>query len=136
MQRAGAWEARAISAEAANRDLEARLSRANEDRRAAESRLAAATKERDRLVTRVKFLERDLGTARKAAGAPAKPPAQTGEGAEGAEGPPVERAGAGGGQCRRCPVSSGRGAGLACPGRGMRRLDVGRVHRLADGHDG
>ena len=29
LQRAGAWEARAISAEAANRDLEARLSRAN-----------------------------------------------------------------------------------------------------------
>ena len=34
-ERAGAWEARAISAEAANRDLEARLSRANEGRRTA-----------------------------------------------------------------------------------------------------
>ena len=34
-----------------------------------------------------------LGTALKAAGAPAKPPAQTVEGAEGAEGPTVERAG-------------------------------------------
>ena len=39
----GAWNARAISAEAANRDLEARLSKANEDRRAAESRLADVT---------------------------------------------------------------------------------------------
>ena len=51
-QRAGAWEARAISAEAANRDLEARLSRANEDRRDSESRLADVTKERDRLAPR------------------------------------------------------------------------------------
>ena len=40
LQRAGVWEARGIRAEAANRDLQARLSRANEDRRAAESRLA------------------------------------------------------------------------------------------------
>ena len=87
----------AMSAEAANRDLEAHLSRANEDRRAAESRLADVTKERDCLVTRVKTLERDLGTARKAPPAPAKPPAQTGEGAEGAKGPPGERAGGGGG---------------------------------------
>ena len=86
-----------MSAEAANRDLEARLSRANEDRRAAEPRLTDLTRERDRLITRVKTLERDLGTARKAAGAPAKPPAQTGEGPEGTEGPPVERAGGGGG---------------------------------------
>ena len=39
-QRAGALEARAISAEAANRDLEARLFRANEDKRDSESRLA------------------------------------------------------------------------------------------------
>ena len=74
LQQAGASEAHAISAEAANRDLEARLSGANEDRRAAKSRLADVTKERDRLVTRVKTVERDLGTARKAAGAPAKPP--------------------------------------------------------------
>ena len=96
LHRAGAWEARAVSAEAANRDLEGRLSRANEDRRAAESRLADVTKERDRLVTRVKTLERDLGTARMAAGAPAKPPAQTGEGVEGAEGPSGERARGGG----------------------------------------
>ena len=91
----GAWEVRAMSGEDANRDLEARLSRANDDRRAAETRLAELTKERDRLVTRVKTLERDLGTAGKAAGALAKPPAKTGEGAEGAEGPPVERAGKG-----------------------------------------
>ena len=66
LQRAGAWETCAISAEAANRDLEARLSRANEDRRDAESRLADVTKERDRLATKVKTLERDLATARKA----------------------------------------------------------------------
>ena len=91
----GAWEVHAMSAEAANRDLKARLSRANEGRRAAETRLAEVAKERDRLVTRVKTLERDLGTASKAAGAPAKPPAQAGEGAEGAEGPPLERAGGG-----------------------------------------
>ena len=97
LQRAGAWGARAISTEAAKRDLEARLSRANEDGRAAESRSADVPKQRDRLVTRVKTLERDLGTARKAAGAPAKPPAKTGEGAEGAEAPRPERAGGGGG---------------------------------------
>ena len=71
LQRAGAWEVRAMSAEAANRDLEARLFRANDDRRPAETRLAELTRERDRLVTRVKTLERSLGTARKAAGAPA-----------------------------------------------------------------
>ena len=65
-QRAGAWEARAISAEAANRDLEARLSRANEDRRYAESRLADVNKERDRLGSKVKTLERDVATLRKA----------------------------------------------------------------------
>ena len=95
LQRAGAWEARTISAEAANRDLEARLSRANEDRPDAESRLAAVTKERDRLATKVKIVERDLPTARKA-----KPPAhaaQAGEGPEGAEAPPGDRAGGGGG---------------------------------------
>ena len=73
------------------------LSRANADTRAAESRLADITKKRDRLVTRVKTLERDLRTARKAAGAPAQPPAETREGAEGTEGPPGERAGGGGG---------------------------------------
>ena len=97
LQRAGAREARAISAEAVNRDLEAHLSRVNEDRQAAESRSADVTKEQDRLVTRVKTLERDLGTTRKAAGAPAKLPAQIGEAAEGAEAPPGERAGGGGG---------------------------------------
>ena len=53
-QRAGAWEARSISAEAANRDLEARLSRANEDRRDCQSRLADVTMERDRLATKVR----------------------------------------------------------------------------------
>ena len=46
-QRVGASEARAISAEAANRDLEARLSRGKKDRRDAESRLADVTKERE-----------------------------------------------------------------------------------------
>ena len=92
-QRAGAWVMRAVSAEAANRDLEARLFRANNDRRATDTRLAEVTKKRDRLVTRVKTLERGLGTARNAAGAPAKPSAQIGEGAQGAEPPPVERAG-------------------------------------------
>ena len=137
LQWAGAWETRALSAEAANRDPEARLSRANEDRRAAELRLADVTKERDRLATKVQTLERDLGTTRKAAGPPAKPPAQTGEGAGGAEGPPGERAGwGGGGQCRRCPVPFGRRTGLSCPGPGMRRPDVRRVHRPADSHDG
>ena len=40
--------------EAANRNLEARVSRANEDRRATETRLAEVTKERDCLVTGVK----------------------------------------------------------------------------------
>ena len=77
--------------------LQARLSRANEDGRAAESPLADVTKEWDRQVTTVKNLERDLGTARKAARAPSKPPAQTGERAEDAEGPPGGRVAAGGG---------------------------------------
>ena len=85
-QRAGAWEARAISAEAGNRDLEARLSRANEDRRDCESRLAALTKERDRLATKVKTLERDVATLRRAK--PAAQPAEAVERAEGAETPP------------------------------------------------
>ena len=84
-QRAGAWEARAISAEAANRDLEARRSRAKEDRRDCESRLADFTKERDRLATKVKTLERDVATSRRAK--PAAQPAQAVERAEGAEAP-------------------------------------------------
>ena len=91
--RTGAWEARAISAEAANRDLEARLFKANEDRRDAESRLADVTKERDGLATKVKTLERDRATSRKA-----KPPAQAaqaGEGPEDAEAPPGDRGGGG-----------------------------------------
>ena len=88
-QRAGAWEARAISAEAANRDLEARLSRANEDRRDCESRLADVTKERDRLATKVRTLERDVATLRKAK--PATQPAEAVERAEGAEAPAPPR---------------------------------------------
>ena len=89
LQRVGAWEVRAVSAEAADRDLEARLSRANDDRRATETRLAEVTKEKDRLVTRVKTLEHP--------GALAKPPAQTEEAAEGAEGPPGGEGGRRGG---------------------------------------
>ena len=86
-QRAGAWEARAISAEAANRDLEARL-------RDCESRLADVTRERDRLATKVKTLERDVATLRKAK--PAAQPAEAVERAEGAEAPapPGDRGGA------------------------------------------
>ena len=124
-QRAGAWEARAISAEAANRDLEARLSRANEDRRDAESRLVVVTKERDRLATKVKPLERDVATLRKA-----KPPARAAQGPEGAEAPPGDKGGGGAvppvsgtfwpahrrgmprprhapARCRRCPPACG-----------------------------
>ena len=93
-QRAGAWEARAISAEAANRDLEARPSRANEDRRDCESRLADVTKERDRLATKVRTPERDVATLRKV-----KPAAQPAEAVERAEearapSPPGDRAAA------------------------------------------
>ena len=77
LQRAGAWKVRTMSTEAANRHLQARLSRANDDRRPEETRLAEISREGGRLVTRVKTLERSLGTARKAAGAPAKPPAHT-----------------------------------------------------------
>ena len=85
-QRAGAWEARAISAEAANRDLEARL-------RDCESRLADVTRERDRLATKVKTPERDVATLRKAK--PAAQPAEAVERAEGAEAPapPGDRGG-------------------------------------------
>ena len=83
-----------MSAEAANRDLEARLSRANEDRRDAESQLADVTKERDRLASKVKTLERDVATLRKAK--PAAQPADAVERAEGAEAPapPGDRGGA------------------------------------------
>ena len=93
-QRAGAWEARAISAEAANRDLEARLSRANADRRDCESRLADVTEERDRLATKVKTLERDVVKLRRAK--PAAQPAEAVERAEGAEAPapPGDKGGA------------------------------------------
>ena len=93
-QRAGAWEARAISAEAANRDLEARLSRVHEDRRDCEWRLAAVTRECDRLATKVKNLERAVATLRKAK--PAAQPAEAVERAEGAEAPapPGDRGGA------------------------------------------
>ena len=55
----------------------ARLSRANEDRREGESRLADVTKERERLATKVKTLERDVATLRKA-----KPAAQPAEAVE------------------------------------------------------
>ena len=101
-QLARAWEARAISAEATNRDLEARLSGANEDRRDAESRLADVTKERDRLATKVKTLERDLATSRKA-----KPPAQAAQaGARGLRVPRPRRVtGRGGGGGAVPPVS-------------------------------
>ena len=107
--------------------LEALLSRANEDRQDAESRLADVTKERDRLATKVKTLERDLATSRKA-----KPPAQAAqalEGPEGAEAPPDDSGGGG----AVPPVSS-----TLWPAhrRGMRRPDVGSVHGPADGHDG
>ena len=129
-----------MSAEAANRDLEARLSGANDDRRAAETRLAELTKERDRLVTRVKTLEPDLGTARKAAGAPAKPPGQTGEGAEGAEGPPVEIEGGGGGGGNAAGVryllagaQAWHAQAEACAGQ-MSRMSTGlRMAMLASG---
>ena len=81
-----------MSAEAANRDLEARLSRANEDRRDSESRLADVTKERDRLAAKVKTLERDVATLCKAK--PAAQPAEAVERAEGAEAPPGDKGGA------------------------------------------
>ena len=88
---------RGTSAEAINRVLEARVSSANEERHAAETQLADVSRERGRHAAWVKTLEHDLGTVRKAARAPAKPPAQIGEGAEGAQGHTVERAGGGGG---------------------------------------
>ena len=90
-QRAGSSQARAFSAEAANRDLEARMSRANEDRRDAESRLADVTKQRDLLAAKVKTLERNLATSRKAK--PAAQAAQAGERPEGADVPPGDRGG-------------------------------------------
>ena len=102
-QRAGAWEARAISAEAANRDLEACLSRANEDRRDSESRLPDVTKERDQLAAKVKTLERDLATLRKAK--PAAHPAEAVERPEGAEAPPGDK-GVGGGAVPPVSVTS------------------------------
>ena len=110
-QCAGAWEARAISAEAANRDLDARLSRANEDRRDSESRLADVTKERDRLAAKVKTLERDLATLRKA-----KPAGQLADAVETPEGAEAPRGDRGGGAVP--PVS---GTSLPAHRRGMPR---------------
>ena len=68
------------------------MSRANEDKRDSESRLADVTKERDRLATKVKTLERDVATLRKAK--PAAQPAEAVERAEGAEAPPGDKGGA------------------------------------------
>ena len=65
------------------------MSRANEDRRESESRLADVTKERDRLATKVKTLERDLATLRKAK--PAAQPAQAVERPEAPKPPRVTR---------------------------------------------
>ena len=93
-QQRATWEVRAISAEAADRDLQARLSKANEDRRAAKSYLAVVHRDKP-LASRVKILQGDLATARKATGG--RPAAQAREGAEGAEGPMAQRAGGGGG---------------------------------------
>ena len=87
--------------------------------------------ERDPLATKVKTLERDLATLRKAK--PAAQPAEAMERLEGAEAPPGDKRG---GQCGRCLVPPGRRIGVACSGRGVRRPDVGSVHRPADGHDG
>ena len=140
-QLAGAWEARAINVEAANRDLEAHLSRANEDRRDSESRLADVTKERDRLATKVKTLERDLATLRKAK--PAAQPAEAVERPEGAEAPPSD--GGGGGAVP--PVSDtswpAQRRGMPRPRRAPRHGTpvrrpggIGSVPRPADGHDG
>ena len=132
-QRAGAWEARAISAEAAYRDLEARLSRANEDRRDCESRLADVTKERDLLATKVKTLERDVATSRRAK--PAAQPAEAVERAEGAEAPapPGDRgeASAAGVRYLLAGAQAWHAQAEAC-----RRPDVRSVHRPADGHVG
>ena len=69
---------RAISAEAAQRDVEAPLSRANEDGRATETEWAAVRRDKDCLAARVKRLERDLASARRATWG--RPPGQTGEG--------------------------------------------------------
>ena len=68
--------------------------RANEDKRNCESRLAVVTKERDRLATKVKTLERDVATSRRAK--PAAQPAEAVERAEGAEtpAPPGDKGGA------------------------------------------
>ena len=76
-QQRATWEVRAISVEAAHRDVEARVSKAKEDRRAAEAELAAVRRDKDRLAARVKTLERDLAAARRATGG--RPPGQTGE---------------------------------------------------------
>ena len=86
-QQRATLEIRAIRAEAAQRDLEARVSKANEDRRAAETELASVCRDKHCLAARVRTLERDLATARKAIGG--MPPGQTGEGEP--ESPAAER---------------------------------------------
>ena len=67
-QQRATWEVGVITAEAAQRHLEARSSKANEDRRAAETQCAAVRRDKDRLAARVKALEQDLAAARRLPG--------------------------------------------------------------------
>ena len=86
-QQRATWEVCAISAEAAQRDLEARLAKANEDRRAAEVERDALCRDKDRLTTKVKILEREVAQRARAPGGKAPGPTAEGE----AQGPTAER---------------------------------------------
>ena len=91
-QHRATWEVRAISAEAAQRDLEARLAKANEDRQAAKAERDALRRDKDRLTTKVKMLEREA--APRAKGPGGRAPGSTAEGE--AKGPTAETGGGGG----------------------------------------
>ena len=67
------WKVRAISAEAAQRDVEACLTKANKHKRAAETGCAALRRDKDRLLAKVKTLERDLAEAQGTGGQGTRP---------------------------------------------------------------
>ena len=85
-QQRATWEVRAISADTTQRDLKARLDKANEDHRAAETERDALRRDKDRLTAKSTVLEREAPRRRAPGG---KAPGPTAEGEP--EGPTPER---------------------------------------------
>ena len=82
---------RAMSAETVQRDVEAPVAKANEDKRAAEVERDALRRDKERLTAKVKTLEREAAQRARATGGMAPGPAAEGK----AEGPTAERGGGG-----------------------------------------